>query len=315
MGTRTGSDSALRRLRPAGPSDPDATRRASSDWWTGSPQWVDPIPLPADDINLDDDNLAEDNGPDAAPRRSAGPLTGKHLIVLAAVVLVAALIAAYSLLSAKSQTPVEVSADPAVTPALPAPASQAPVSQAPQPPPAAPTDPSAAGSVPVPTGVRVHVLGAVHHPGVHELPAGARVIDAVDRSGGLSPDAAPGELNFAQPLADGQQIWIGTHADPGGEVRSPQAADPGSGAAPEAGSGPGDSGQPGSSNDAAGGLVNLNTASQAELEELPGVGPATAQKIITWREENGGFTAVEDLMEIRGIGEKTFAELAPLVTV
>ena len=61
--------------------------------------------------------------------------------------------------------------------------------------------------------------------------------------------------------------------------------------------------------------MNLNSASQAELEELPGVGPATAQKIITWREENGGFRSVEDLMEIRGIGEKTFAELAPLVTV
>ena len=134
------------------------------------------------------------------------------------------------------------------------------------------------------------------------------MIDAVDSAGGLTGDAAPGQLNFAQPVADGQQVWIGTHAEPGGEVRSPAEASQQPGQ-------PGQSGPDGASSGDGQGLVNLNSASQAELEELPGVGPATAQKIITWREENGGFRSVEDLMEIRGIGEKTFAELAPLVTV
>ena len=228
-------------------------------------------------------------------------------MVMAVALLLAALLAAYSMLRAQPADPVPVAEPvPEATPVVP----DAPVEGV----------PSGAASPTVPEVFRVHVVGAVHHPGVHELGPGARVIDAVDSAGGLTGDAAPGQLNFAQPVADGQQVWIGTHAEPGGEVRSPaeasqQPGQPGqSGQSGQSGQ-PGQSGPDGASSGDGQGLVNLNSASQAELEELPGVGPATAQKIITWREENGGFRSVEDLMEIRGIGEKTFAELAPLVTV
>lgn len=274
----TAPPDSLTRLRPTPAHDPDRTHRAPEGWWTGSPQWIEPIPA------------AE---PAETPRSASAPVgerrfTRKHVMVAAGVVLLAALVATYSLLSAKPSEPVPVAQPvPEAAPVAPGPGTDA-----------TPT-PS------VPARIRVHVTGAVNRPGVLELDAEARVIDAVDQAGGLTADAAPGQLNFAQPLADGQQIWIGTQAEPGGEVRSVAGEESGSGTpAPGADGGGGEAG-----------LVNLNTAGQAELEELPGVGPTTAQKIITWREENGGFRSVEDLMEIRGIGEKTFAELAPLVTV
>jgi competence protein ComEA len=142
----------------------------------------------------------------------------------------------------------------------------------------------------------VHVLGAVRHPGLVRLPENARVQDAVDAAGGLTNRADPGELNLAQPLRDGQQVVIGNRTDPAGEVRD------------QAGSGQG--------NDAAAtGAVDLNHASQPQLEELPGVGPVTAQAILAWRQQHGRFSRIEELQEVDGIGPKTYAEIAPHVRV
>jgi competence protein ComEA len=142
----------------------------------------------------------------------------------------------------------------------------------------------------------VHVLGAVRHPGLVRLPENARVQDAVDAAGGLTNRADPGELNLAQPLRDGQQVVIGNRTDPAGEVRD------------QAGSGQG--------NDAgATGAVDLNHASQPQLEELPGVGPVTAQAILAWRQQHGRFSRIEELQEVDGIGPKTYAEIAPHVRV
>jgi len=143
----------------------------------------------------------------------------------------------------------------------------------------------------------VHVAGAVTHPGVVELAAGARVIDAIEAVGGALPDGDLDRLNLAAKLADGERVYVG----------KPGVADPGaaSGAAGDAGSGAA----------APGGKVNLNTATQAQLEELPGVGPAFAQAILAERQRRGGFTSVNDLRSVRGIGEKRFADLSPLVTV
>lgn len=290
---------------PARTTDPDATRprgdRAGGDragggqgaeaWWTGTPQWTEPLPT-------SDPDLSEAVEHDAG---LASRFTRKHVMVVAGALLLASLLAAYSMLRAQPADPVPIAEPvPEATPVVP----DAPVEGA----------PSGAASPTAPEVLRVHVVGAVHHPGVHELGPGARVIDAVDSAGGLTGDASPGQLNFAQPVADGQQVWIGTHAEPGGEVRSPAETSQQPGPPGQSGQS-GQSGPDGAASGDGQGLVNLNSASQAELEELPGVGPATAQKIITWREENGGFRSVEDLMEIRGIGEKTFAELAPLVTV
>lgn len=140
--------------------------------------------------------------------------------------------------------------------------------------------------------VTVDVDGHVRRPGIVVLPAGSRVVDAVEAAGGASKPRHLRGINLAEPLQDGQQIVVEAGGGPAG-----------GGAA----SGPGGE----SSTE----LVNLNSASGSDLETLPGVGPVTAAAILDWRERYGGFTAVEELLEVDGIGEKTLATLAPLVTL
>lgn len=154
-------------------------------------------------------------------------------------------------------------------------------------------------SVPVPTstaavvaeaGLYVHVEGAVRSPGLYLLAPGSRVVDAVGAAGGMAEDADPAALNLARPLTDGEQL----HVPRLGET-PPAAA---GGSAPDAD-----------------GIVNLNTADVAALDTLPRVGPAIAQRIIDWREQNGAFTSVDDLLAVPGIGEKMLAALRDLVRV
>jgi len=141
----------------------------------------------------------------------------------------------------------------------------------------------------------VHILGAVEHPGLFVLHDGDRALDAVAAAGGFTPTADQGQLNLARPLVDGEQIVV-----------------PEIGEAPPVVSGlP----PPGAGAPAVGGKVNLNAADQAALETLPRVGPALARRILDWRDTNGRFTAIEDLMSVTGIGEKTFDGLKDLVTV
>ncbi len=141
--------------------------------------------------------------------------------------------------------------------------------------------------------VVVHVAGAVMAPGVHELPAGSRVIDAVRASGGLAPDAEARAVNLAAELVDGSQVYVPRV----GEVPPPSAAMPGAGGTADPGP------------------VDLNTADAGLLETLPGVGPATAAAIVDHRERNGPFTSVDGLLEVRGIGEAKLAALRDLVRV
>jgi len=151
---------------------------------------------------------------------------------------------------------------------------------------------------PVPT-VKVHVLGAVAHPGVVTLPDGARVEDAIAAAGGLTSDADPALLNLAAVVADGSQIVIGTVGNPAGEVNGAGSSGTGSG----------------SSSAGTGVKVNINTASETELETLPGIGPVTAGKIIAYRTDHGKFSTIDELQEVSGIGPKTMAQLEPYVTV
>ena len=130
----------------------------------------------------------------------------------------------------------------------------------------------------------VHVLGAVAAPGLYELPEGSRVVDAVAAAGGFSGDADRGGVNLARLLLDAEQIVV--------PVAGAVAADT-----------PGE------------GLVNLNTADSVQLQVLPRVGPALAERIIAWREANGGFRSIDDLLAVSGIGAATFEGLRPLVTV
>jgi competence protein ComEA len=151
--------------------------------------------------------------------------------------------------------------------------------------------PISATPTPVPM-IRVHVAGAVVTPMVVDLPQGSRVQDAIAAAGGLAANADPAQLNLAAVLNDGDQVLIGTVASPAGQVSGQSGGTGGGGAA---------------------GKVSLNSANAAQLETIPGVGPVTAAKIIAHREANGPFTAVDQLLEISGIGDKTLAELAPYV--
>ena len=146
--------------------------------------------------------------------------------------------------------------------------------------------------------VVVHVIGAVRRPGIYRLAEGARVTDAITSAGGMTASAAPGELNLAQVLSDGTQLKIGTTKHPGGWLRVGGQA----GAA-----------APGGATDSASAKLSINTATEAQLDTLPGIGPVTAAKIVAWRTEHGKFSAVTELQEVDGIGPKTYADLAERV--
>jgi competence protein ComEA len=155
---------------------------------------------------------------------------------------------------------------------------------------------SPSGSVGAASGtVTVDVAGKVRRPGVATLPAGSRVIDALRRAGGARGGVDLSGLNLARVLVDGEQILVGRSRAPapGGLAASASTTAP----------------------PATGALVNLNTATAEQLDTLPGVGPVTAQKILQWRAAHGAFSAVDELLEVDGIGEKTLADLAPLVTL
>jgi competence protein ComEA len=160
---------------------------------------------------------------------------------------------------------------------------------------ATPTEPSPAATVPGASGptqpIVVDVAGKVRKPGIATLPAGSRVADALRAAGGARPGVSLATLNLARVLGDGEQIVVGLPV-PAGVAASAASAPV-----------PAPAGSPGSSGSAAAPLVNLNAADQAELESLPGVGPVTAEAIVAWRTEHGTFTAVDELLEVSGIGE------------
>lgn len=149
-----------------------------------------------------------------------------------------------------------------------------------------------------PEGLYVHVLGEVTAPGLYIVDPDARLVDALAAAGGTLASADLQAVNLARPLSDGEQIVvpkIGATPAPGGSE---------GGGVPVGGGGPD-----------ADGVVNLNTADQAALETLPRIGPALAQRIIDWRDENGRFRSVDDLLAVPGIGEKLLAGVREKVRV
>jgi competence protein ComEA len=151
--------------------------------------------------------------------------------------------------------------------------------------------PSSSGAKPA--TVTVDVAGKVRHPGIAVLDAGARVVDALEAAGGVKPGVDVSDLNLARLLVDGEQVLVGLPAPAGAAAG---AAVPTDAAGPTA-------------------LVDLNTATEAELDSLPDVGPVTAASILAWRDQHGGFTSVDELLEVDGIGQVTLSKLAPFVTV
>jgi competence protein ComEA len=132
----------------------------------------------------------------------------------------------------------------------------------------------------------VHVVGEVESPGMYQLPIGARLVDAVFAAGGLTEEADNASVNLARELTDGEQIIVFSVSQEG-EAAGTTAS----------------------------GLVSLNRAGDKELEALPGIGPALAGRIVAWREANGGFKSVEDLLKVSGIGESLLSGVIDLVTL
>jgi competence protein ComEA len=155
---------------------------------------------------------------------------------------------------------------------------------------------------PSPLPVTVYVAGAVVKPGVFQLSAGSRVKDAVDAAGGLLPEANDQAVNLAARLEDGQRVHIPSlQTEVEESIITPANRTTEIDLAP--------------SISTEGSLVNINTASKEELESLPVIGPVIAQRILDYRETNGLFLTIEDLMNVAGIGEKNFEKIKFLITV
>ncbi|GLK17568.1 hypothetical protein GCM10017602_20500 [Herbiconiux flava] len=220
----------------------------------------------------------------------------------AAVVLVVAALVASVLVTAL--TPVGATT---VVPDARAAGSSSP-SPAPPLPGAGPSSTASSSSLsePVPPAapaLLVHVLGAVASPGVYELGAGSRVVDGVAAAGGFAPSADSASVNLARPLVDGEQLRVLAV----GEAPAPPL--PGTPAGASSGSAAPSGGASAPS------LVNLNSATEIDLDTLPRIGPAMATRIVAYRDANGPFASIDDLLQIPGIGDKTLESLRPLLTL
>jgi competence protein ComEA len=147
---------------------------------------------------------------------------------------------------------------------------------------------------PTPAPITVDISGAVSQPGVYQLPVGSRVQDAIDAAGGLLENAYAETINLAMPLNDGTKVLIPVIPEPHTVAEGETNTNPASPAST---------------------LININTASSSQLQELPGIGQSKAQAIIDYRESYGPFTAVEQIMNVSGIGPATFERLKDLITI
>lgn len=149
-----------------------------------------------------------------------------------------------------------------------------------------------------PAEFAVHICGAVQKPGVYRLAEGSRICDAIQMAGGLSSDASDRSINQAALIADGMQIMIPT-VEEAAQRQNVSAGTAVSGTVADGGSGP----------------VDLNSATLAELMTLPGIGETRAEAILAYREKNGGFSSIEDIMQVNGIKEGSFEKLREYITV
>jgi competence protein ComEA len=271
---------ALARLKAASLTP---VRREAS----GPPGWVPkgPVAEPAVDEVGRDEVVRGGWVPESVlPERLRGSrwaLAPRHVAVVVAVLVVGLGWALWSLVQARPETVPDAQPAAGIV-------SGSPVVQ-----PSRQPTPGSTPSAPAQVLV-VDVAGKVRRPGLVRAKAGARVADVLAAAGGALPGVDLTGLNLARKVTDGEQILVGV---PGGApVGTPTGpASPG--------------GTP------AGGPVDLNTATMAQLEDLPGVGPVLAQRIVDWRTEHGRFTSVDELQEVSGVGEKKFESLKPHVRV
>ena len=310
------SEAAARRLAqltadlggapPAGapPAEPEEYTRPREDWWTDhtrvvlgpaadgeAPRGSEPDPPDPAELPRPGRHVARRRRSLSwRPASPALPALGAAQVAVVAVLAAVGLAATAWWVARDHAQPVRPVAVSEASPLVPQPTPAAA-------PDASPTTAGATGAAASAGGqVTVDVTGKVRRPGIVVLDTGARVVDALEAAGGARPGIDLTSLNLARLLVDGEQIVVGQAA-----VAPPAA---GAGAA----GGAATPSEPTA-------LVNLNLASESELESLPEVGPVTAQAIISWRDAHGGFTSVDELLEVDGIGEATLAQVAPYVTV
>ena len=150
--------------------------------------------------------------------------------------------------------------------------------------------------------IYVDIGGAVKKPGVYKMDPGSRVFEVIDKAGGLTRHADTAALNQAEEVTDGQKLWIPSNRDSPPEGEGVSAGSSANGKTASSGTVPSEK-------------ININTADAAALQQISGIGPVTAQKIIDYRTLNGNFESIEEITNVSGIGDKTFAKIKERITV
>lgn len=303
------------------PDEPAASRPESNGWadWDQQPDW-----------NEVDDWAEWEQADQPGTTRSARWGLSPRVLLLVAVLALVAVVWGVTQFSAAPRA--EQIASPSATAesvqAVGAQQSPQPGAQSTAQPSANPSE-SAQGGASGEATVRVHVAGAVNNPGVYTLPAQGRAVDAIAAASGAAADADLDRVNLAGALSDGVQIYVPHRGEtaapaqiqPNGGTANAGQGNAANGAAQNGASQGGAQPQPARTLTASGSAqkgstpVNINTATAEELQTLPRIGPAMAQRIIAWREAHGGFHSVDELDAVPGIGPSMLENLRPLVTV
>ena len=299
---------------PVPTSKPAASHPESNGWadWDQQPDW-----------NEVDDWAEWEQADQPGTTRSARWGLSPRVLLLVAVLALVAVVWGVTQFSAAPRAEQVASPSASAESVQAVGAQQSPGAQSTAQPGANPSE-SAQGGASGEATVRVHVAGAVNNPGVYTLPAQGRAVDAIAAASGAAADADLDRVNLAGALSDGVQIYVphrGETAAPAQIQPNGGTANAGQGNAANGASQGGTQPQPARTLTPAGSaqkgstLVNINTATAEELQTLPRIGPAMAQRIIAWREAHGGFRSVDELDAVPGIGPSMLENLRPLVTV
>lgn len=300
--------------QPAPTSQPAASHPESNGWadWDQQPDW-----------NEVDDWAEWEQADQPGTTRSTRWGLSPRVLLLVAVLALVAVVWGVTQFSAAPRAEQLASPSATAESVQAVGAQQSPGAQSTAQPSANPSE-SAQGGASGEATVRVHVAGAVNNPGVYTLPAQGRAVDAIAAASGAAADADLDRVNLAGALSDGVQIYVphrGETAAPAQIQPNGGTANAGQGNAANGASQSGAQPQPARTLTASGSAqkgstpVNINTATAEELQTLPRIGPAMAQRIIAWREAHGGFRSVDELDAVPGIGPSMLENLRPLVTV
>lgn len=300
---------------PVPTSKPTASQPESNGWadWDQQPDW-----------NEVDDWAEWEQADQPGTTRSARWGLSPRVLLLVAVLALVAVVWGVTQFSAAPRAEQVASPSASAESVQAVGAQQSPGAQSTAQPGAHPSESAQGGGASGETTVRVHVAGAVNNPGVYTLPAQGRAVDAIAAASGAAADADLDRVNLAGALSDGVQIYVphrGETAAPAQIQPNGGTANAGQGNAANGASQGGTQPQPARTLTPAGSTqkgstpVNINTATAEELQTLPRIGPAMAQRIIAWREAHGGFRSVDELDAVPGIGPSMLENLRPLVTV